>query len=185
MTKEKQTKKSFFENRVFAVLFAIVVILIFYFVIKLIPLKNEEPAKLVNKEEVDSSLIFKKQGTLSFINNKGEVLSTIDIELADNYYKRMQGLMYRKEMAENQGMFFIFEIEDEQSFWMKNTILSLDILYVNVNREIVKIYKNTKPFSTESLPSLKPALYVVEVNAGYTDKYGIKEGDKISWVINN
>lgn len=184
MTKEKQKTKGFFNNRVFTLLLAIIVIFIFYFVIKLIPTENVENPKVNFKEEADNSIIFKKQGSLSFISKEGKVLSSIDIELADNNFKRMQGLMYRKEMAENQGMLFVFEIQDLQSFWMKNTILPLDILYVNINREIVKIHKHTTPFSTESYPSEKPAIYVVEVNAGYTDKYGITEGDKISWVIN-
>ncbi|HPN37035.1 MAG TPA: DUF192 domain-containing protein [Melioribacteraceae bacterium] len=183
MTTEKKSKVGLLNNKYLSVLMAIIVLLIFYFAVKLIPTKTPEISNNNLKEETDNSVVFKKQGTLSFIGKDGKVLSNIDVELADNNLKRMQGLMYRKEMAENQGMLFIFEIQDLQSFWMKNTILSLDILYINVNREIVKIHKNTTPFSTESYPSEKPAIYVVEVNAGYTDKYGISEGDKINWVI--
>lgn len=183
MIKENKKTNGVLNNRIFSVILAIVIILIFYFVIKLIPTNSVENSKEDIKEEVDNSVIFKKQGTLSFINKEGNVLSTIDMELADNNLKRMQGLMYRKEMAENQGMLFVFEIQDLQSFWMKNTILPLDIIFVNVNREIVKIHKHTTPFSTESYPSEKPSMYVVEVNAGYTDKYGITEGDKINWIV--
>jgi len=94
----------------------------------------------------------------------------------------MMGLMFRKSMEDTKGMLFIFDKTDMHSFWMKNTIMSLDILFVNEDKEIVKIHKNTKPYSTESLPSGKPAIYVVEVIAGFTDKYGVKEGDKIEFV---
>lgn len=125
---------------------------------------------------------FRKEGELEFLSNDGKnVITKIDIELAENDDERMQGLMYRKSMDEARGMLFIFEAERDESFWMRNTIMSLDIIYVNAHREIVKIYKKTTPFSENSLPSGKPVQYVVEVNAGFTDKYGIKEGDKIKF----
>ncbi len=185
MQKEKKKSKSIFENKTLTVVLVLIVLLIIYFAINLIPTNITEPIKTDINKQTDSGITFKKQGSLSFISKEGKVLSNIDVEFADDNFKRMQGLMYRKEMAENQGMLFIFEIEDYQSFWMKNTILPLDIIFVNVNKEIVKIHKNTTPFSEQSYSSGKPALYVVEVNAGYTDKYGIKEGDKISWVYGN
>jgi uncharacterized membrane protein (UPF0127 family) len=82
-------------------------------------------------------------------------------------------------------MLFVFVISELQSFWMKNTPLSLDIMFVNENKEIVKIHKSTTPYSKESLPSEKKSMYVVEVIAGFSDKYGIKEGDKIDFKITN
>lgn len=126
---------------------------------------------------------FKKEGELEFVgkNNK-ELIRKIDIELAENDDERMQGLMYRRSMDDSKGMLFIFQREEPQSFWMKNTVIPLDIMYVNSKMEIVKIFKNTVPFSEKSLPSEKPATYVVEVAGGYSDKYGIKEGDLISFV---
>lgn len=125
---------------------------------------------------------FVKQGELEFLKKGGKnVISKIDIEIADNEPKTMQGLMHRKSMEESHGMLFIFPIAEEHSFWMKNTLISLDIIFVDVNRKIIKIHKNTTPMSTKSLPSGGPTLYVVEVNAGYTDKYGINEGDYINF----
>lgn len=125
---------------------------------------------------------FKKEGELEFLKKDGKTLiKKINIEVADENSERMQGLMYRKSMEEENGMLFIFGNEEEQGFWMKNTIMSLDIIYVNSKKEIIKIYKNTTPFSEKDLPSEKPALYVVEVNTGFTDKYGIREGDKINF----
>jgi hypothetical protein len=125
---------------------------------------------------------FKKQGDLSFLSGKNKKeIRKIDIEIAANDSSRMMGLMFRKSMDDAKGMLFIFDKSEEHSFWMKNTVMSLDIIFINENKEIVKIHKNTKPFSTESLPSIKPSMYVVEVQAGFTDKYGIKEGDKIDF----
>ena len=93
----------------------------------------------------------------------------------------MQGLMYRQNLPENAGMLFIFTNEEPRSFWMKNTYISLDIIYINSKKEIVSIQKYTQPRSTYSIPSEKPAMYVLEVNAGFTDKYGIHPGDKIDF----
>lgn len=121
---------------------------------------------------------FKKEGRLSFLSG-ADTVKTIDIEIADNYQERNQGMMHRSSMDFGKGMLFVFDYEEEQSFWMKNTRMSLDIIYVNANREIVSIYKHTQPFSTTSIPSIKPAQFVVETSAGFCDEFGIKEGQQI------
>lgn len=128
----------------------------------------------------DNGPAFKKEGVLFFIGKeKGDTVKTIDIEIAETDDERGKGLMYRKSMADTQGMLFMFDAPEEQSFWMKNTYISLDIIYVNGKKEIVSVQKYATPLSEESLPSFKPAQYVVEVNAGFCDKYKIKYGDKI------
>ena len=126
---------------------------------------------------------FKKEGELEFLKKDGKtVISKIDIEIADNAPERMQGLMYRKSMDENIGMLFVFQEYEQQGFFMRNTIIPLDIIFLDSSKQIIKIHKNTVPFSETTLPSGKPSMYVVEVNAGYTDKYSIKDGDKIKFV---
>lgn len=125
---------------------------------------------------------FIKQGELKFISKDGKkIISQIDIELAANDEKRTQGLMWRREMEENQGMLFVMEQQEMQSFWMLNTYIPLDILFVDELRQIVTIRSNTKPQSLDPVTSDKPALYVVEVNAGYCRKHGISVGDKIEF----
>jgi len=136
---------------------------------------NEQPA-------TPAKPVFRKDGELRFLDGKTtNVITTIDIEVADDVAERAQGLMYRDTMSENDGMLFLMETEEPQAFWMKNTIISLDIIYADSDRRIVSISKNCKPYSLEQIPSGKPALYVVEVIAGYTTKYGIKAGDLISF----
>lgn len=125
---------------------------------------------------------FKNEGELTFIDGEtGEKVITIDIEKAETPEEHEIGLMYRRDMQESQGMLFIGKEEEEKGFWMKNTYIALDIIYVNAEKEIVSIGKYAKPQSTESIPSGAPAQYVVEVVAGFSDKYGIGKGDKISF----
>lgn len=130
----------------------------------------------------DDGPVFTKEGELSFISKaKGDTIKTIDIELAQTDEERALGLMNRKSMQDTQGMLFIFDFASEQSFWMKNTFISLDIMYVDANKEIVSIRKYTTPLSEDGVPSLKPAQYVVETNAGFSDKYHVQVGDKIAF----
>ncbi|MFH1700290.1 MAG: DUF192 domain-containing protein [Candidatus Zixiibacteriota bacterium] len=130
---------------------------------------------------VFSSPEFEKHGTLTFVRSTGSEIITIDIEIKDNGYEQANGMMRRNTMEELQGMLFIFADETERSFWMKNTILSLDLLFVNARNEIVTIHKNAIPFDKSTYKSDAPTKYVVEVLAGFTDKYNIIVGDEIKW----
>jgi hypothetical protein len=125
---------------------------------------------------------FKKEGELTFVDSTGNPTVKIDIEIADNDYERQLGLMNRESMDEMQGMLFIFPEEKFQSFWMMNTLFSLDILFINSQKEIVTIHKNTKPLSELSYPSSKPAVYVLEVNAGFCERHNVNLGDKVFWI---
>jgi uncharacterized protein len=127
---------------------------------------------------------FIKHGELAFLGNEaGDTLKVISIEVADTDAKRAQGLMWRRTMPDTVGMLFVFEEENYQSFWMKNTFIPLDIMYVNSAMEIVSIHYNAIPFSEQSIPSPKPAQYVVEVIAGFARQNGINTGDRISYEI--
>ena len=123
---------------------------------------------------------FQKEGTLDFVRGEESYL-TIDIEIADNDSTIERGLMQRTSMPDMGGMIFLMPEEELQNFWMSNTQISLDILFANSAGEIVNIEKYTTPLSPESVPSRFPAIYVVEVAAGFTDTHGIIEGDRIEW----
>ncbi len=137
---------------------------------------------IFKKDKSLDEYTFTKEGELTFYSQDNKPIVKIDLEIADTEYDRELGLMKRKSMEEKQGMLFIFPVEDEKSFWMRNTFISLDMIFVNSKKEIVTIHKNTKTLSDQSYPSSAPALYVIEVVGGFTDKYHIKEGDKISWM---
>ena len=144
--------------------------------------KQEDVPPVDTKKQNEAPKIqFVKQGEVYFENAKKELVKGIDVEIADTEDKRHTGLMFRERMEENQGMLFIFPGEEPQGFYMKNTIIPLDIIFITSKGQIVKIYRHTTPFSEQDLPSIKPIRYVVEVNAGFSDKYNIKEGDTVKW----
>jgi hypothetical protein len=102
------------------------------------------------------------------------------LEFAQTRDELNQGLMHREELCEECGMLFIFEKQEVLSFWMKNTLVSLDIIFINENGEVVKIHRHTKTNQTqETYSSEKPARYVLEVNAGWSEAKNLQEGDKI------
>ena len=103
----------------------------------------------------------------------------VSVEVADTQDKRQFGLMYRNELPEFSGMLFIFPHERVLSFWMKNTPLPLDIIYINTDFKVVHIAANTTPYSTAQIPSLLPAKYVLEVNGGFCQKKGVAAGDSV------
>lgn len=123
--------------------------------------------------------VFQKEGILTFNDGAtGDAITNIDIEIADDEAQKITGLMYRKSMEENHGMLFIFDkSQPTQGFWMKNTYISIDIIFTNAEKEILTIHKNAEPMSEVSLRPKEPAIYVIEVVAGFCDKYGVKEGD--------
>jgi uncharacterized membrane protein (UPF0127 family) len=127
---------------------------------------------------------FQKEGTLQFLKaGSEELIKEVDMEVSDSETERNQGLMYRQSMKDGESMLFIFDEEAPQAFWMKNTYISLDIIYINAAFEIVSIGKNTQPLSQNSVRSTGPAKYVVEVPGGFADAYGITKGDKITFKI--
>lgn len=102
------------------------------------------------------------------------------VEVAVTAPERSRGLMFREEMAADHGMLFIFETEGDRYFWMKNTPLPLDIIYINAAGKIVSIAADTTPFSEQTIPSGAPAKYVLELNAGMSAERGIDVGDTVS-----
>ncbi|WP_420415073.1 DUF192 domain-containing protein [Roseibium sp.] len=100
-------------------------------------------------------------------------------EIAATDRQRAQGLMHREEMALDHGMLFVFEREAEQFFWMKNTPLPLDIIFISSAGRIVSIAADTTPYSEKVIPSGVPARFVLELNAGTAAKLGIAVGDQV------
>jgi len=110
------------------------------------------------------------------------------VELAKTKIAQAKGLMFRREMGENKGMLFIFGEDEARSFWMKNTLIPLDIIFCNKNKEVVSIAKNVQPCQAEICESVKPkekAKYVLELNANIADKINLKIGDKLNFNLDN
>jgi len=185
MAEKAKNKKDNTASYLKYVLIAIILLVAAYFIYNYYSGKNNGSRTVKTNEDLLNNVKepqFVKQGELEFLKKDTKaVISKIDIEIADTDDKTQQGLMYRKSMEENRGMLFIFPIAQEHAFWMKNTLISLDIIFLDKDKKIIKIHKATTPLSQKSLPSGSPTMFVVEVNAGYTDKHGIAEGDLVNF----
>ena len=102
---------------------------------------------------------------LEIINDTGKPIQ-YHVEVAKTNEEQAEGLMYRLELKKNGGMLFLFNNEKKASFWMKNTLIPLDIIFINKNGSINKIYKNTIPKSKKRIISKGEVLAVLEINAG-------------------
>ncbi len=167
----------------------VALLMLVLFIIALIYNPDKGIRKVISRNSstptsVSSEPQFTKHGELTFLKDNGVILSKLDIELAVDDGRREQGLMYRRQMDINRGMLFIFDDEKLRSFWMKNTYLPLDILYLNANKVIVKIHENVAILNEQPIPSEFPARYVVEVNAGYCALNRIAVGDRMTFIRN-
>lgn len=138
-----------------------------------------------NRDVIDTGTTFTKEGTLSFLQPDGSVIRTIDIEIADTDEERRRGLMFRRSMGYDKGMLFIFDEADTSGFWMKNTPMSLDIIFVSPDSQVVSIAERTTPFSEEQIRPAGPRQYVVEVRAGFAERFGITDSTRIRWQREN
>jgi len=102
---------------------------------------------------------------------------TLFVEVVDTNETRAAGLMFREELAANAGMLFDFKREQPVSFWMKNTLIPLDMFFIKADGRIVNIAKRAVPHSERGIASDEPVLGVLETNAGVADRMGIKPGD--------
>ena len=113
-------------------------------------------------------------------NGKGSII--INVQIADDNKERTQGLMFIEKLDENDGMLFIFEKEEGRAFWMKNTLIPLDMIFINDELQIVDI-KNAVPCKQDPCAlysSKKSAKYVLEVNSGFAERNEVVEGSKIT-----
>lgn len=122
-----------------------------------------------------------KQGTLAFLDSSGAVIRTITVEIAEDEASRQQGLMHRRQLTLSEGMLFLFPEPDSLSFWMKNTMLPLDIMFVAADSSIINIARRTTPLSTTRVTSNGLAKYVVEVRGGFSDRFGVDEQARVRW----
>jgi uncharacterized membrane protein (UPF0127 family) len=118
------------------------------------------------------------QGTLEIVSKTG--VHAFAVELATNDDERSRGLMFRKELPEGRGMLFDFEHEAPVAFWMHNTYIPLDMIFIRGDGSILRIAENTEPLSDRLIPSGGPVRAVLEVIGGTVRKFGIAPGDRVS-----
>lgn len=144
---------------------------------------NSQTSTQGNSESKSTNLnkVFNPTTSVNIIKQSNNDSIEVDVELALNDQDIQRGLMYRKSMPDHGGMLFVMPINQPQNFWMKNTYIPLDIIFISTDKKIVSIGKNTIPLSEKQVPSDGPAKYVLEVNAGFADAYELKKGDYIDF----
>jgi uncharacterized protein len=121
------------------------------------------------------------QATIEIVSKSG--VHAFSVKLATNDSERERGLMFVKHLPEGQGMLFDFKRDQQVSFWMHNTYISLDMIFISGNGRILHIAENAKPLSDALIPSEYPVRAVLEVIAGTADKLGIAVGDHVTGSI--
>ena len=135
-------------------------------------------------EAPEETISFRIDGTLDFLR-QDELLMTIDIEIAEGDSAVERGMMQRTTFPPNTGMLFLFDNVIIRNFWMGNTPLSLDLLFIDADSQIVDFSKYATPFSDDTISSTVPAQFVLEMPAGFVDSQGIVEGDRVRWHLKN
>jgi hypothetical protein len=122
----------------------------------------------------------KSKSTIVKIGN-----ATVTAEVADNDIKRIKGLMFRKSLPEFEGMLFVFGKEDYYGIWMLNMSFPIDIIWINADKTVVDIVKNAQPcrIICDTYRPKEKAQFVLEVNANFTEKYGIDIGSSVEFTI--
>ena len=115
------------------------------------------------------------------INMKDGRQVSFQVEVADTPGKREMGLMYRTELANDRGMIFLFPSESQQSFWMKNTPRSLDMIFIGSDRKIVGIVEQATPFSLDPRSVDGKSRFVFEINGGLSKRHGFAVGDSVQF----
>jgi hypothetical protein len=118
------------------------------------------------------------QDTIEIVTRTG--VHAFSVELATNSAERAVGLMFRKELPEGRGMLFDFHEDQPVQFWMHNTYISLDMIFIAGDGRVVRVAENAKPMSDDLIPSGRPARAVLEVIAGTARKFGIAAGDRVT-----
>jgi hypothetical protein len=103
----------------------------------------------------------------------------LNVEIADDDAERARGLMFRESLADDRGMLFHFQEPEHASFWMRNTVLSLDIIFIGVDGRILNIADHTVPYSEAPIPAAGLTRGVLEIRAGRAAELGIRPGDRV------
>ncbi|MEC9415966.1 MAG: DUF192 domain-containing protein [Pseudomonadota bacterium] len=123
---------------------------------------------------------FKKKNIV--ISSSNQTCTHITVWVAGNPKQQARGLMFIKMLPENTGMLFIYPDEKIRSMWMKNTFISLDMLFIDENGYISSIQKNTEPLSLKTINSKVPVKYVLELASGVADQLKLEKNDQVFWL---
>jgi hypothetical protein len=139
------------------------------------------PAEDLSLRKAHAEPAIRPEGVVEFLQPNGSVAASLAVEIAETPEARSQGLMRRVLGDYMTGMLFLFETAQPQTFWMRNTPTSLDIIFVDERSQVLNIAPHTTPMSDQLYSSAGPAKFVVEAKAGFADRFGIRPGHSMRW----
>ena len=119
---------------------------------------------------------------VTFYNAEGQRTCGFNVELALTPEEQERGLMFRERLPDNGGMLFLSNRDEVRYFWMKNTLISLDLIFLSSRRKVVSVFHSARPMDETTISSLYPARYVLEVKAGRAKQCGIKTGTQARFI---
>jgi uncharacterized membrane protein (UPF0127 family) len=125
--------------------------------------------------------VIRPDGVVEFLRPDGTVAATLAVEIAETADTRARGLMGRALPDDMGGMLFVFDAAEVQTFWMRNTPGSLDMIFVDAAGRVLNVAAATTPMSDQTYASSGAARYVVEARAGFAERFGIRRGDAMRW----
>jgi uncharacterized membrane protein (UPF0127 family) len=117
-------------------------------------------------------------GPTATVHTRGGAVD-VSLEVVQTDATRQRGLMYREHVPDGHGMLFVFGDDSDRIFWMKNTVIPLDIIFIGADRQVVGVARNTTPLSLAPISVGRPSRWVLEVAGGYASRAGIAVGDKV------
>lgn len=132
-------------------------------------------------EPLSLDIPFRADGILEFTTPDSTLITRIAIEVAESDSAQARGLMDRRSLPARGGMLFLYRDTDERSFWMRSTPMPLDILFIRADGTVANIVRHTTPYSDDHIRSVGEVQNVLEVRAGFTERWNIQEGSRIRW----
>jgi len=126
-------------------------------------------------------IAFRADGMLEFFRPDSSLITRIAIEIAASDSAKTRGLMERRSLPQRGGMLFLYDRDSTRTFWMRNTLVPLDIMFIGSDDTVVNIARDTKPLSDDFIPSTGPVQNVLEVRAGFSNLHGIGPGTRVRW----
>ncbi len=122
------------------------------------------------------------QGPAVVIHTRGNGRVAVSVEVARTDATRMRGLMFRRDMEDDHGMIFVFRESNHNTFWMHNTLIPLDMIFIREDKTILGIVRNATPETDDGRSVPGDSLYVLEVNGGWCQRHNVNDGDRVDFV---
>lgn len=142
---------------------------------------RDEPTGRRSLPVVQRDIPFRHDGTLDLLTAEGAPVATLSIEIAATDSAHARGLMQRREMPPQTGMLFVYPDAAPRSFWMRNTPMPLDILFIDAEGQVLNVARRTRPLSDDEIRSEGAAQLVLELRAGTADRLGLAPGQRVRW----